>query len=283
MGHVLSPSASAAIIRFSQARDVLFIAHFNKSCRNTGGIPTVFHKFTSRKIAHLTAPNMPNGPGMNRIRPIFAVRSSSRILASLKPLLRIHSNWACDVAASDPMSATATTSADAVAAGICPMQRFAAVAFLGDDSTQKNRYGCELKLEGAWRAASRICSRSAWGISTGANALTARLWKSTSRMLFMDSPLCCHYNIVMLQMQHTKHCRAVNGARGGFKRAVDSVEFVSIPRRENHAQVPSHRNSHYGSEAGRDPLEAPETLCRQPREKRIWRGVDAFRSGRGGP
>jgi hypothetical protein len=47
------------------------------------------------------------------------------------------------------MSATATTSADAVAAGICPMQSFAAVALRADDSTQKNRYGCELKLEGA--------------------------------------------------------------------------------------------------------------------------------------
>ena len=66
----------------------------------------------------------------------------------LKRLLRIHSNWACEVAASDPMSATATTSADAVVAGICPRQSFAAVAFLGDDSTQKNRYGCILKLDG---------------------------------------------------------------------------------------------------------------------------------------
>src|SRR5579862_9103753 len=45
------------------------------------------------------------------------------------------------------MSATATTNADAVAAGICPRQSFAAVALPGDDSTQKNRYGCELKLE----------------------------------------------------------------------------------------------------------------------------------------
>src|SRR5882724_461850 len=194
MGHVLSPSASAAIIRFSQANDVLFIAHFNKSCRNTGGIPIVFHKFTSRKIAHLTAPKMPNGPGMNRIRPIFAVRSYSRTLAWLKPLLRIHCNWACEVAASDPMSATATTSADAVAAGICPRQSFAAVAFLGDDSTQKNRYGCILKLEGAWRAASRICSRSTCGISTGSKALTARLWKSASRISLMGTS--------MLLLQH---------------------------------------------------------------------------------
>ena len=44
-------------------------------------------------------------------------------MAGLKPLLRIHSNWACEVAASDPMSATATTSADAVAAGIADRRR----------------------------------------------------------------------------------------------------------------------------------------------------------------
>src|SRR4029077_8078078 len=101
------------------------------------------------------------------------------------------------------MSATATTGADAVAAGICPMQSFAAVAFLGDDSTQKNRYGCELKLEGAWRAASRICSRSTCGISTGSKALTARLWKSASRISLMRCPLlCCYYNIDMLLAQH---------------------------------------------------------------------------------
>src|SRR6266851_2110900 len=93
------------------------------------------------------------------------------------------------------MSATATTSADAVAAGICPRQSFAAVAFLGDDSTQKNRYGCELKLEGAWRAASRICSRNTRGISTGSKALTARLWKSASRISLMGGAS-------MLLLQH---------------------------------------------------------------------------------
>src|SRR6266478_8018973 len=92
------------------------------------------------------------------------------------------------------MSATATTSADAVAAGICPRQSFAAIAFLGDDSTQKNRYGCILKLEGAWRAASRICSRSTCGISTGSKALTARLWKSASRISLMGTS--------MLLLQH---------------------------------------------------------------------------------
>src|SRR5258707_15673335 len=95
------------------------------------------------------------------------------------------------------MSATATTSADAVAAGICPMQSFAAVAFRGDDSTQKNRYGWELKLEGAWRAASRICSRSTCGISTGSNALTARLWKSASRISLIELP-------PMLLLQHIR-------------------------------------------------------------------------------
>src|SRR5258708_7280943 len=93
------------------------------------------------------------------------------------------------------MSATATTSADAVAAGICPRQSFATVAFLGDDSTQKNRYGCILKLEGAWRAASRICSRSTCGISTGSKALTARLWTSAFRISVI--------NASMLLLQHS--------------------------------------------------------------------------------
>src|SRR6476646_8355650 len=106
------------------------------------------------------------------------------------------------------MSSTATTSADAVAAGICPRQSFAAVAFLGDDSTQKNRYGCVLKLEGAWRAASRICSRSPCGISTGSKALTALLWKSASRISSIGRLLCCYYNIEVLQMQHDKKCNA---------------------------------------------------------------------------
>src|SRR5580700_12152955 len=99
------------------------------------------------------------------------------------------------------MSATATTSADAVAAGICPMQSFAAVAFLGDDSTQKNRYGCELKLEGAWRAASRICSRSPGEISTRSKTLTARLWKSASRSSLMGLFL----SMLLLQHRHVAH------------------------------------------------------------------------------
>lgn len=91
------------------------------------------------------------------------------------------------------MSATATTSAEAVCAGICPRQSFAAVVFLAGDSTQKNRYGCVLKLEGAWRAAFRICSRSACGISTLSKALTALRRKTAVRMSFM---------IVMLLLQH---------------------------------------------------------------------------------
>src|SRR5258708_22705552 len=214
MGHVLSPSASAAIIRFSQANDVLFVAHFNKSWRNTGGIPIVFHKFTSRKIAHLTAPKMPNGPGMNRIRPIFAVRSQSRTLASLKPLLRIHSNWACEVAASDPMSATATTSADAVAAGIWPRQSFAVVAFPGDDSTQKNRYGCILKLEGAWRAASRICSLSSCGISTGSKALTARLCQSASRISVISASMVLLQHRNVASATYKRNAGATIGSDG---------------------------------------------------------------------
>src|SRR6266403_4681957 len=98
------------------------------------------------------------------------------------------------------MSATATTSADAVVAGFCPRQSLAAVAFLGDDSTQKNRYGCILKLEGAWRAASRICSRSTCGISTGSKALTARLWTSTSRISVI--------NASMLLLQHSNVANA---------------------------------------------------------------------------
>src|SRR6202790_3897334 len=94
------------------------------------------------------------------------------------------------------MSATATTSADAVAAGICPRQSFAAVAFLGDDSTQKNRYGCILKLEGAWRAAWRICSRSRCGTTHRSKAFTARLWKSASKISLMGTS--------MLLLQHMR-------------------------------------------------------------------------------
>jgi hypothetical protein len=52
----------------------------------------------------------------------------------------------------------------------------------------------------------------------------------------------------------------------------DSVEFVPIPRRaKNNASIPSHRNSRYRSEAWGDRLETPETVCRQPREKRVRR------------
>src|ERR1700756_3824258 len=109
------------------------------------------------------------------------------------------------------MSATATTSADAVAAGICPRHSFATVAFLGDDSTQKNRYGCELKVEGAWRAASRICSRSRCGISTGSKALTARRWKSASRISLIGTS--------MLLLQHTHVANATYKCNAGAHRA----------------------------------------------------------------
>src|SRR5947207_11982327 len=97
------------------------------------------------------------------------------------------------------MSATATTSAEAVSAGICPRQSFATAAFLADDSTQKNRYGCMLKLEGAWRAAFRICSRSAWETSTGSKALTALRRKIAARVSFMG--------LFMLLLQHRECCK----------------------------------------------------------------------------
>jgi hypothetical protein len=83
------------------------------------------------------------------------------------------------------MSATATTSAEAVCAGICPRQSFAADALPAGDSTQKNRYGCVLKLEGAWRAAFRICSRVASGISTVSKVLIALRRKIGPKMSFM--------------------------------------------------------------------------------------------------
>src|ERR1700676_2214235 len=105
------------------------------------------------------------------------------------------------------MSATATTSADAVAAGICPRLSFAAVAFLGDDSTQKNRYGCILKLEGAWRAASRICSRNTCGISTASKALTARLWKSASRISLMGTSMLLLQQICVAYATCKKQCQ----------------------------------------------------------------------------
>jgi len=33
--------------------------------------------------------------------------------------------------------------------------------------------------------------------------LTARLWKSASRVSLMGTPLCCYYNIWVLRAQHT--------------------------------------------------------------------------------
>src|SRR6266536_1449838 len=60
-----------------------------------------------------------------------------------------------------------------------------------------------LKLEGAWRAASRICSRSPREISTGSKTLTALLCKIASRIPLIEPP-CCHYNIQVLRMQHKK-------------------------------------------------------------------------------
>src|SRR5215471_16012053 len=58
MGQVLIPSASAAIIRFPQASDVLFVAHLNKSWRDVGGIPITFHKFRARKSPRFIAPKI---------------------------------------------------------------------------------------------------------------------------------------------------------------------------------------------------------------------------------
>src|SRR5208282_5199826 len=70
IGQVFIPSASAAIIRFWHANDVLFVAHLNNSCRDRGGIPSTFHRLSSQNKARLIAANIPHGPGMNRIRPI---------------------------------------------------------------------------------------------------------------------------------------------------------------------------------------------------------------------
>src|SRR5690349_18150187 len=51
-----------------------------------------------------------------------------------------------------------------------------------------------LKLEGAWQAAVRICSRTSSGISTGSKTFTALLWKTDIK----TSSVRC----VMLSLQH---------------------------------------------------------------------------------
>src|SRR5208337_2660632 len=129
-----------------------------------------------------------------------------------------------------------------------PRQSFAAVAFLGDDSTQKNRYGCILKLEGAWRAASRICSRSTCGISTGSKALTARLWKSASRVSLMGTPLCCYYNIYVLQTQHTNAMPALRlGLYCGTQKTIPGQKSAS--------------GKHAGKFSSCTPTPRPDDIC----------------------
>ena len=62
----------------------------------------------------------------------------------------------------------------------------------------------------------------------------------------------------------------------GFKRGNDSVESVAIPTEREDAPVSPYGNSHYGIEAWGNAPEAPETLCGEPREERIRRGMDAL-------
>src|SRR5690242_21872757 len=96
----------------------------------------VIHRLNTQTLPGLMAAKPPNGPGVNRMRPIFAVLSYSLILVSVKLLRRIHSACPRAVAGIDPMSATATTRADAVLAGACPMHNFATAALFSADPTQ---------------------------------------------------------------------------------------------------------------------------------------------------
>src|SRR5271166_2993413 len=118
MGQVLSPSASAAIIRFSQARDVFLTAHLNSACRDTGGIPIILQKCRPRRIIHFKAPKTSNHPCQKNHLPKLAFFSCSDSSFWLTPASRIHSRWAWFVERHEPMSATATIKADAVSAGL---------------------------------------------------------------------------------------------------------------------------------------------------------------------
>src|SRR5215469_803348 len=67
-----------------------------------------------------------------------------------------------------------------------------------------------------------------------------------------------------------------------FKGAQAGGLCHNSPGEETNAPVSPHWDSHSRIEAWGDPLETPESFCRQSPEKRIRRGVDAVRSGCGG-
>src|SRR5271163_3644567 len=56
MGQVFSSSASAAIIKFSQANEALLVAHLNSPWRDTGAMPTIFQGCRARSTSHLRPP-----------------------------------------------------------------------------------------------------------------------------------------------------------------------------------------------------------------------------------
>src|SRR5208337_1597622 len=62
IGQVLNPSDSAAIIKLPQASAVLFVAHWNNPCRETGAIPMIFRRWISLRASHFAAPKMLHHP-----------------------------------------------------------------------------------------------------------------------------------------------------------------------------------------------------------------------------
>src|ERR1700683_821453 len=100
------------------------------------------------------------------------------------------------------MSATATTSADAVAAGICPRQSFAAVAFLGDDSTQKKPVRLHIETGGSMAG----CIEDLFTQYLRDFDRFKGLNCSPTEQRFQDVahriPRCCFCNIKVLRAQH---------------------------------------------------------------------------------
>jgi hypothetical protein len=128
-------------------------------------------------------------------------------------------------------------------------------------------------------SAHSLAQKATHTLPTG-SAIDAEVKQVLARTHANGLALIDHGKVVYVQAYGIRNAKGepLTTLRGcGFKRGNNGVESVTIPQRaKSNAPLPSHRNSHHGSEAWRDPLGTPESLCRQPREKRIWRGVDAF-------
>src|SRR5258708_40026564 len=123
---------------------------------------------------HFTTPKTPNHPWRKNHFAKLDFFSCSEIFSELKPALRIHSNWPDTVDRQEPISATATTSADAVLAGAWPIQRCWACLRSSGDSIPKNLYVCMLKLTGAQRADVRISLEAPGWPALRSDQFTAR-------------------------------------------------------------------------------------------------------------